>query len=332
MVVDGGRASAYPHLHKRLSGIAAEGGSLDLYVLTHIDADHIEGALSYLKAAQRPIEPKDVWYNGYRQMRSGAIRSMRQGDDYSVLLNALGWPHNRHFQGGVAAIETAPDELDVAGLRITMLSPDAAHLEALGKRWDKWRREQEANKGADAGQGMRRSRNKERREIPDPLVLENLIADSETDPELPNGTSIAFIAEWHGVRVLFGGDAHPDLLTSSIEPLSQAEGGRFRVDLLKASHHGSGKNTSRQLIEKLDCRRIAISTNGNIHGHPDPEAIARFIHFGPEGHKELYFNYETERTLPWGAATVEQKYGYKAHYPNDTAGVMEIDLLSCADG
>ena len=327
MVIDGGRASAYPHLKKQLARIAAVGQALELYVLTHIDADHIEGALTFLRDKARPIEPKNVWYNGYRQMRDHDRRSIRQGDEYSAALDQLRWPVNRHFTGGIASIEAASGPINVAGLKVTMLSPDAARLKALGNTWAKWRRQQGIQHADDAREGMRAAARRNRSPLPDPLVIEELVADGKTDVELPNGTSIAFVAEWRGHRVLLGGDAHPDLLTSSLRPLADAEGGRYRVDLLKASHHGSMNNTSREFVERIDCRQIALSTNGKLHGHPDPQAIARFLHFGSKGRKVLHFNYETDRTRPWRAPAAMERYGYETRYPIVTPGLIEIDLM-----
>ncbi len=322
MIVDGGRASAYFYLRDHLSRIADAGESLELYVLTHIDADHIEGALAYLKDASRPIAPREVWFNGRREMSPAGTRSMKQGDAYSLALSTLGWPVNTSFSDGVARIESAPSGIDLAGLRVTMLSPDGAHLAALGRRWEDWRREESVRRR----DGVRNA--EKRPPVPYPLVVEDLIVSGPTDKELPNGTSIAFVAEWDDHRILFCGDAHPDLLASSLEPLAAAEGGRFRVDLIKASHHGSAKNTSNRLIELLDCRRMAISTNGNLHGHPNPQSIARFLHFGPEGQKELYFNYVTEWTRPWMEPAVAERYGYRVHVPLREQGVISIDLLA----
>ena len=330
MIIDGGRTSAYSELSDRLSLIVQEGGSLDLYVLTHIDGDHIGGALSYLRDEHRPIAPEAVWFNGYREIKGGGRRSMKQGDDYSSLLRTLEWPLNDQFETGVVTVETDPGDIDIAGLRIRILSPYASNLEALATRWDELRKlkEQEEELARRDANGRRGAR-KEKTPIPSPIVLDDLIADGETDTEVPNGSSIAFVAEWSGRRVLLTGDAHPDVLVRSLGPLAVAEGGRYAVDLLKAPHHGSRKNTSRPLIEVLDCRNMAISTNGIIHGHPDPQSIARFLHYGVEGSKSLHFNYATPRTLPWGSAETQSRYDYVANYPDDEApGVIEIDLLA----
>jgi hypothetical protein len=321
MVVDGGRAATYPPLRDRLAKIAEAGESLELYVLTHIDSDHIEGALAYLRDDERPVVPRQVWYNGQREMTSTGTRSMAEGDAYSLALSALRWPLNSSFADGVAKIESSPGVIDIAGLHVTMLSPDERHLTALGSKWSQWHQQQEMRPRG----GIRKAA--KRPPVPDPLVVEDLIAPGPADTELPNGSSIAFIAEWGGRRILFGGDAHPDLLASSLAPLAETEGGRYRVDLLKASHHGSSKNTSQQLIELLDCRRLAISTNGSIHCHPDPQSIALFLHFGPEGTKDLYFNYLTDWTRPWTAPAVAGRYGYRTHVPPSEAGVIPIDIL-----
>lgn len=329
MVVDGGRSNTYPALFEQLEDIAKRGEKLDLYVLTHIDGDHIGGALAYLKHRQRPIAPECVWFNGYRQIKGCGKRSMKQADDYSRLLDQLRWPLNVQFESGVVSIETAPTEIDVAGLKIRILSPTADGLHALGVNWDKWRTQISET---DSDVKEMRGRGRDKPPIPDPLVMEDMITDGAVDTELPNGASIAFVAEWQGVRVLLTGDAHPDVVTNALAPFAAREGGRFRVDLLKASHHGSAKNTSRELIEMLDCRRLAISTNGNIHGHPDPAAIARFLHFGASGRKAVYFNYETSRTRPWGASAAQERYDYVALYPKaGQAGMLEIDLLASAD-
>lgn len=329
MLVDGGRSGAYRVLFDRLEGIVERGERLDLYVLTHIDGDHIGGALSYLKDRRRPITPDCVWFNGYRQIKGRELRSMKQGDDYSQFLDELRWPLNVQFEEGAVSIETAPEEIDVAGLKIRIVSPTAARLHALGKDWEKWRAQ---SKEKDPTAEGVRGRGPEKPPIPDPLVIEDMIADGAVDTELPNGSSIAFVAEWKGVRVLLTGDAHPDVLIGALGPFAALEGGRFRVDLLKASHHGSAKNTSREFIEMLDCRRMAISTNGSIHGHPDPNSIARFIHFGVPGRKVIYFNYQTPQTRPWGSPQVQERYGYVARYPEPGQdGTLEIDLLASAD-
>lgn len=330
ILVDGGRTATYPFAFERLTEIKAAGEKLHLLVLTHIDGDHIGGALTYLKDRRRPVDPENVWYNGYWQIRGSGSRSMRQGDSFSDLLAGLGWKLNSHFASGVVSIDSIPQDIEIADLSIRILSPTGAGLRALGAEWERWRHKEAEEQDEASKEGFRSGKDR-KPPISDPPVIEDLIADGGSDVELANGSSIAFLAEWRGIRVLLAGDAHPDVLVDAIRPLAESEGGRLRVDLLKASHHGSSKNTSRELVELLDCRNLAISTNGAIHQHPDPESIARFIHFGVAGSKCVHFNYATPRTLPWGSAEAQQRYDYAAVFPDEGSdGMIEIDLCALA--
>jgi beta-lactamase superfamily II metal-dependent hydrolase len=323
VVVDGGRAGAYKHLRSRLETIRDAGGKLDLLVLTHIDADHIKGVLEIAKDKNLPLRPERVWYNGYDQMGGIQPFSFPQGDQYSRLIGDLGWDLNPGFGDRPVSIETRPAPFDFEGMTITLLSPDAAKLAALRSKWQAWRTADAAKiaaKELKAGvQAMGRSK------MPEVLDVDALAAPTPTDPEPPNGSSIAFIAEWKGRRVLLAGDAHPDLLVSSLAPLAKAAGGRLPIDLLKVPHHGSKGNTTRELVELLDCRRFLLSTDGKRHGHPDPEAIARLLAFAPTGAKALYFNYRTERTEPWGDNELMAKYGYDATF-GQPDGILDIEI------
>lgn len=168
--------------------------------------------------------------------------------------------------------------------------------------------------------------------MPETLDVEALSMPGPTDREAPNGSSIAFVAEYEGRRVLMGGDAHPDLLAKSLAALAEAEGGRYRMDLLKVPHHGSRGNVTADLIRLLDCRRFAISIDGTRHGHPDPEAIARLLRFSPEGTKRLYFNYAKDRALAWNAEATRGRWGYDCVWPDPEQGVLEIDIDERPDG
>jgi beta-lactamase superfamily II metal-dependent hydrolase len=66
------------------------------------------------------------------------------------------------------------------------------------------------------------------------------------------------------------------------------------VDVLKLSHHGSQKNTSRELLEYLTYHRVLVSTNGERFSHPHPQSIAGVV-AGREG-VALHFNYTSECT------------------------------------
>lgn len=329
ILIDGGRRSAYPLLKARLEEIAEAGEPLELLVLTHIDADHIEGLLAMGDDPKLPLPPQQVWFNGYEQMSKVQPFGERQGDAYSKRLKALGWPLNTAFGGGPVSIEAKPDPFDFAGLEITLLSPDSVKLQLMRDRWANWRTLEEAKKAAkalqvEAAAGLQRMG---REAMPPVLNVATLAEPTKIDPEPPNGSSIAFVAEWKDKRILLAGDAHPDLLANSLAPLAEREGGRYRIDLFKVSHHGSRGNTTREVVESLDCRRFLVASNGSRHGHPDPQAIARLLAFSPPGEKTIYFNYPpTPRTGPWNDAALRARHDYDCVFPAAEKQPLVVDI------
>lgn len=331
LLIDGGRSATYPSLKEKLTAIGKQGQKIELLVLTHIDADHIEGLLPLAADSKLPIEISEVWFNGFDQLTTVKPMGPRQGDRFSDALRARGWKPNERFGGHTIAIDAAMTKaIELPGeLKITLLSPDSNRLVRMRDEWEDWRTEAAARakevdqcaKRADGVQIMGR------KPMPRTLDIDTLSGGKETlDSEAPNGSSIAFVADWKGKRVILTGDAHPDLLAEVLRPMAQAEGGRYRADLLKVSHHGSTGNTTRELVKLIDCTRFAISTNGTRHGHPDPDAIAKLLKWAPEGEKTLYFNYRQDRTVPWSGPTVRNSPQFVCQYPKTGNGELAIPI------
>ncbi len=57
ILIDGGPAHAYPALRERILHLPADERHFDLLVITHIDADHIEGIIRLLLDAEAPRLP-----------------------------------------------------------------------------------------------------------------------------------------------------------------------------------------------------------------------------------------------------------------------------------
>jgi glyoxylase-like metal-dependent hydrolase (beta-lactamase superfamily II) len=74
ILVDAGLATTYRQAIKpRLLELASAKESLDLFIVTHIDSDHIEGALDFIadngpSATPNVISVRDVWHNSYRHL------------------------------------------------------------------------------------------------------------------------------------------------------------------------------------------------------------------------------------------------------------------------
>jgi len=151
------------------------------------------------------------------------------------------------------------------------------------------------------------------------LDVEKLAASPfQGDDSEANGSSIAVLAEYGDRRLLLAADAHSDVLLAGIERLLPP-GGRLQVHAFKLPHHGSRANLSRELLERVECRRYLFSTDGTRHCHPDREAVARVIKFGgPQ--PELIFNYRTQYNEIWEDGYLQPKYGYAVTFPKHGPG------------
>jgi hypothetical protein len=328
VVIDGGRKASWPGLKRSLEKIALRGEGVELLVLSHIDADHIDGLLAMVQDPDLPLRPKELWYNGFEQLAKltppGGLHpfGFKAADAYSKALADMQWPLNARFDGGPILIGTNPVEVVIGDLRLHLLSPNFAKLDRLRKEWHKWRAPKASSEAPQPNDNLHAFG---KRPMPAKLDVETLSGPSNTDSTLPNGTSIAFVAEYKGRRVLLGADAHPDVLLNSIPPLA-GDASKLVVDLVKLPHHGSRANLTRALLEIVDCSRFAISTSGAVFGHPDPEAISRILKFGSAGRKTLYFNYASDRTLPWDNPDLQAQYRYDCVFPEADGEALTIDI------
>jgi len=326
ILIDGGRAGTYKDIKDRLASLPESQRSFELFVITHVDRDHIEGALKLLEDPDLDLTFKEVWFNGYDHLQSveletfGAVQGERLTT--AVLRRKERW--NKAFNGAAVKVgaggELPTIELE-GGFTLTVLSPDAEKLEKLIPRWEKECRDAGLMPGIEAR--LEEVEDLERfggRPNVERLIGKPLNPDTET----PNGSSIALLAEYRGKRVLLGADAHLDRMTASLEGLV-GDDGRLALDAFKLPHHGSSGNVSQELLELVDCPRYLISTNGSYFQHPTAEAIARVLKFGGAA-KTLYFNYATDFTDVWGDEALQRGYDYVAEYPADTDGTLVVRL------
>jgi metal-dependent hydrolase (beta-lactamase superfamily II) len=328
VLIDGGTPGSYKAAKKRLQQLAPANGPLhiDLLVISHIDDDHIGGILGLLEKQEIDVTFGDVWFNGYGHLIESELEPFGpvQGERLTTVLleqghpwnNAVGWKPIRVTQGQKLPVIEVPGP---GGLSLTILSPDAEKLAKLKPVWEKVCREQ----GLDPNSSTGELGDVDQPDIEafGPIDLENLASQPfHEDTAEANGSSIAFLAEYENKRVLFAADAHPTRLNRSIDELV-GSGEKLRLDACKLSHHGSDHNTSPDLIDRLDCTRYLISTNGSKFRHPHQIAMARVIMHGSRD-KELIFNYRTEFTEIWDDQDLQNEGRYTVTYPDGDDGVV----------
>jgi beta-lactamase superfamily II metal-dependent hydrolase len=342
VLIDGGPLFAYrnrkfverPTLSRRIRQLIDEGGSLELMVITHVDADHIESPVKLLGNKPPDLKIADVWFNGWRHLKPHQEDKLGplQGEMLSALIQQKELPWNSAYGGGAVAIkpgQALPFITLPGGLQLTLLSPTVSNLVDLSREWAKVLNEEGLDPDSpDAAlERLKKSRLK-----PDDLLgdhelnVEALAARPFTgDDGLPNGSSIAFLAQYEGKRCLFGGDAHAPVLQNAVEQLLQEqETGRLQLDAFKIPHHGSKNNISADLLNLLKCKRYLVSTNGAIFHHPDQEAMARIIAHG--GEPVLCFNYRSEENAIWDDAKLRREHGYETVYGDEAVGGLVLEL------
>jgi CHAT domain/Metallo-beta-lactamase superfamily len=323
VLVDCGPEDAADYLLQKVDALPKKDRFIELFVMTHIDADHIGGALPFFKAVRAGLTFGDVWFNGWRQL-SGTL-GPRQGEMFTTAIEDFRLVWNGWQDGGPIAVRSGPlaeHELP-GGLRLTLLSPTTVQL---GKLAPVWAREM---RRAGLEPGTRVDYSKFLKGTPSTSTDVDTLADSPFRPDAApaNGSSIALLAEFAGASVLLGGDAHAPVLAESIRRLLASRGvPRLALDAFKLPHHGSQNNLSRELVELVDCRRYLVSTNGDHFSHPDREAIARVVRYSSEK-PALCFNYRTRFNEVWDRPDLREKHGYTARYPAEGKTGLTTSLL-----
>jgi hypothetical protein len=319
ILIDAGRASTAKAIKSYARKHRLGPGAFELFVVTHIDRDHIEGAVELLAEAWFRKRVKGFWFNGRKDLEYappapgyetfGAL----QGEALTSLIQQHAMPWNAVFgDAPVAIVDGSLPTIEIAGLRLTVVSPDLKQLAALAEPWDEQVPDEKYEGWESYGE-----------EVIDIGALAKTAF--KPDRAKPNGSSIAMIAEYGGRRILLTGDAHVPRLRASLDQYASGELGRRHMCLVKASHHGSRGNTSLDLVSAVTCPHWVISTNGDQFNHPDQESIARILTASPEPVR-LFFNYASDRTLPWAAATVKPQKTYEASFGVD--GCLSIDLAA----
>lgn len=172
ILIDGGYSDTYKNFLKReILEIQKKNEDIDLMVITHIDSDHISGAISFL-ADNRNIKAniKEIWHNSLRHAYKGERHdSIIESNDLRILesikmkgmkipedsderkgaeisgiqgtalgahirTNNYGW--NLAAGGRAICIDEIKEPYRLNEAKIILLSPTRGRLEALGEAWE----------------------------------------------------------------------------------------------------------------------------------------------------------------------------------------------------
>ncbi|HWM95190.1 MAG TPA: hypothetical protein VN493_30830 [Thermoanaerobaculia bacterium] len=303
--------------------------SFELFVMTHIDADHIAGGINLLRDFQ-PERFRDVWFNGHDHLPLPEdTLGVLQAEKFSARLVERGFPWNRRWDGKAVMV---PDEgpLPVIelpdGMKLTLLSPTRERLADLRRVWDEELERLELDPVTSL------DRLEERPDL-QPDTLGPARIDVEALAETPykadrgeaNGSSIALLAEHDGKSLLLAGDAFAPLLETTVSRLLQERDREsLRLDAFKISHHGGRGNTSPGLLGLVRSEHFLFSTNGSRYHHPHRETIARILK--PRRDVRLHFNYRSDENEIWDDSDLQGDWSYRACFPENGAQGYKLTL------
>ncbi|MGI9238378.1 MAG: ComEC/Rec2 family competence protein [Woeseiaceae bacterium] len=333
ILIDGGRRSTYRHLRERIEQIAVndEGKRyFELLIVTHIDADHIEGIICLLQDEELNCDFGDIWFNDWNHLEplvageTPIHLGAAQGEFLGALLQARQLPWNVRFDEGAVVLPPDPEPLPVREfadeLKLTIVSPTIESLIELREEWTKVI-EAAGFVPGNRDEAMQQFENKAWSKMPRRLGDETV--RRTLDHSEANGSSIAVLLDYEGVRLLLSGDAWPHVLRPSMgrwcaEQRDEPE--RVLLDAFKIPHHGSKKNVTPQLMESIECPTYLISTSGSRFHHPDVDAIRIIIdgHNG-ESKPEFLFNYRSDDNDFW-----DSQSGCDALYEDDAVLAYDV--------
>lgn len=169
LLIDCGYADTIKnYLKEDLTSIGTKGEILEKLILTHIDADHIQGAIRLLKDnnSQKFIEIKEIWHNTFRHLfekkqqgidknqekileqiiqrgypaKKGEIKgeqeiSAEQGTTVGALILQGEYSWNSDFDGNAICIDFQRKIILDENVKLLLLSPDKQKLEKLKNLW-----------------------------------------------------------------------------------------------------------------------------------------------------------------------------------------------------
>ncbi len=294
LLIDGGPATVYKnYLKEELVSIRDTGGNINLAVLSHIDDDHVKGLLDLLRelVKQRRAEKQEtiaigeLWHNSFGQTLGDTIekgmtrhmqatllthratpdanaqaRSIQQGQDLTASARGLLIPINPEFRDTpdrVVCVDNLNEPVQLGNLKVHVVGPTRSHLQALQKEWEEWLAKQAKARtlpAADAKKALR-----------------------ALDSSVPNLSSIMLLVEAEGKKVLLAGDGLGEHL---VEGLRQAgllkEDGTLHVDVFKLPHHGSLRNVTADLFERITADTYVICADGT-NDNPDFKTLGWLV-------------------------------------------------------
>lgn len=291
IIIDGGDYKSLKfcyadRLKGKLQSIFEAGETIDLWIISHIDDDHIGGLVNFINDkdffSANCDKLKCVWMNyggkgDYNVQKTGAI-GYNQGKELRDLL----------LESGVDLMGDVMEGLkyEMAGALLTVIAPDKPAME----QYKKWWSQKEFLDAVSTSTGQIAAKECDYDSAFSDFNENNYNEDSS----ITNRSSIAMVLTYHNKNYLFSADSGSSILKEGLISQGFLQNGKAFLALMHMPHHGSCRNTSKELLDIIDCGKYIITGNGrNKYNLPDKETIARLLKSNT-GTMVIYFPNYTE--------------------------------------
>ena len=198
--------------------------------------------------------------------------------------------------------------IKLQNLKFYILGPTQKNLEKLRKIWDSWVRSH-----VQVG-----------------VTPKDYEALQILDASITNLSSIMFLVEFEGKKILFTGDGvGRDVLDILSEKKMLNSEGRLHVDILKVPHHGSERNVSLQFFDTVTADLYMISANGR-DDNPSFLTLKWIIESGKKYRRKVTImaTNKTENIKKAQQVYDSKKFQYSFIFLEPKADFLELDEMN----
>lgn len=318
VLIDGGPSGVYNQFLReqliKLESDDADQPRIDLLIMSHIDADHIDGVLDLTaelleaRAEQRdPIVRIDrAWHNSFSDIISsaGINTSSKVKSESASVASVFGelFPDTDNSQNSKLVLSSVSQgrqlRLDLIALNVDLNARFKDRMALQGFASSPWKcGDLEISVVGPTEYEVKALRLEWEKQLEKILNKNNAArtaAAISLDKSVSNLASIVVIAESNHKTALLTGDARGDLIIKWLEDTGRMKkNGKVHFDIVKLPHHGSARSISADFFERVTANHYVVSGNGR-HGNPEPSVLEMLFTARPDLNYRIHMTYGPE--------------------------------------
>ena len=318
LLIDGGPSGVYrdflrPHLQS-LGEHSFDPPEIDLMMVSHIDADHIDGILDLtaelIESREESSAPiariQEAWHNSFADVIANqtTINSTNVRAEAASARDVFLQYATRFQSDGTNLVLSSVSQgrqlrLDLNALNIDLnrgfkdrIISQHARTESGARPWRSGDLEVHVIGPTQKEiEGLRKVWKKALEKMRSNEENTALAAARKLDKSVSNLASIVCVVTSGDKSILLTGDARGDNILQWLREVNWPRtNGVFRFDAIKLPHHGSDRNVDEVFFQQVIADHYLISGNGG-HGNPEPHTFDLLFNARPDLDYQIYLSY-----------------------------------------